>query len=208
MPSAVSSSSTVALFRASTVLKRLSNARLRFSPTPAIVSSWEDMELLARSARWCVIAKRCASSRRRCIRCSALRVAVQQDCFVAARQVYLLYALGKAEHGDGTRPARARRVHRAAQMLAAAAVDQHEVGQVAQTCPRLMACPEPAVPLSRGTPRRTRRSMTSCIEAKSFGADHRLDAEVPVLLALRGRRRRCITTIDATESAPCVLEMS
>ena len=71
-PGTCSISSSEALFSASTVLKCLSTALRRAGPTPGTPSSRDATDALPRRLRWWVIAKRCASSRRRWIRCSAL----------------------------------------------------------------------------------------------------------------------------------------
>ncbi len=60
--------STVAARMPSMLPKRRSSVRLRTGPSPGTVSRRDRSALRERRARWCVIAKRCASSRTRCTR--------------------------------------------------------------------------------------------------------------------------------------------
>ena len=118
--------------------------------------------------------------------------AVEQQAVLAVGQHDLLDALGEAEHGD----VQAERVHGVLRggELAAAAVDEYEVRHLAEGAVRLAQAVGEAAgdDLVHG--------------GEVVRAHDRLDAKWRY--SLRAAAPSMATTMEATESAPCVLEMS
>ena len=122
MPGTAQISSRLALRRASTLLKCVSSARRRLSPTPGMVSSALATEWRPRSWRWWVTGEAVGLVAQALDHVQRRAGAVEQQAFFAVRQHDLLNALGEAEHGD----VKAEGVHGVLRRgeLAAAAVDE------------------------------------------------------------------------------------